>query len=162
MGLRTVLLTGDHRAVAHATGAAIGVDEVVAEVLPADKVAAIELLQGQGRTVAMVGDGVNDAAALARADLGLAVVSGTDVTIAAADVILVRDDLDVSPTAIGRPPDPVHHPCQPGPGVRLQRCRAADCRGRSAQPTDLQRRYGPVLTAGGHQQSAASQVRRRP
>jgi cation-transporting P-type ATPase A/B/Cu+-exporting ATPase len=100
MGLRTVLLTGDNQASAAAAGDAIGVDEVIAEVLPADKATVIERLRGEGRTVAMVGDGVNDAPALARADLGMAVVTGTDVAIGAADMILVRDDLDVVPTAV--------------------------------------------------------------
>lgn len=101
LGLRTVLLTGDTEATAQVVGATVGVDEVIAEVLPADKAAVIERLQSQGRTVAMVGDGVNDAPALARADLGLAVVTGTDVAISAADVILVRTDLHVVPTAVG-------------------------------------------------------------
>jgi Cu+-exporting ATPase len=100
MGLRTVLLTGDNQASARTVAAVVGVDEVIAEVLPADKAATIERLQSEGRVVAMVGDGVNDAPALARADLGLAVVTGTDVAIGAADVILVRDDLAVVPTAV--------------------------------------------------------------
>jgi P-type Cu+ transporter len=100
MGLRTVLLTGDNRATAETVGASLGVDEVIAEVLPAGKAAAIERLRAAGNVVAMVGDGVNDAPALARADLGMAVVSGTDVAIGAADIVLVRDDLDVVPTAI--------------------------------------------------------------
>lgn len=100
MGLRTVLLTGDNRAAAEAVAATLGVDEVIAEVLPADKAATVERMRAEGRIVAMVGDGVNDAPALARADLGLAVVTGTDVAIGAADIVLVRDDLDVVPTAI--------------------------------------------------------------
>ncbi|WP_433788222.1 heavy metal translocating P-type ATPase [Actinomycetospora sp. CA-101289] len=100
LGLRTVLLTGDNRATATAVASAVGIDEVVADVLPADKAAAVRRLREQGRSVAMVGDGVNDAPALAVADLGLALVTGTDVALEAADVILLRDDLDVVPTAI--------------------------------------------------------------
>ena len=100
MGLRTVLLTGDRRAAGEAIGAAVGVDEVIAEVLPTDKSAVIERLQAEGRRVAMVGDGINDAAALASANLGLAVVSGTDVAMKSADIILVRRNLGVIPDAI--------------------------------------------------------------
>ncbi|HEY2791148.1 MAG TPA: heavy metal translocating P-type ATPase [Micromonosporaceae bacterium] len=100
LGLRTVLLTGDQRAAAESVAATIGVDEVIAGVLPVDKAAVIERLQRSGRTVAMVGDGINDAPALARANLGLALASGTDVAIGAADIVLVRDDLDVVPTAV--------------------------------------------------------------
>ncbi|HEY6422526.1 MAG TPA: heavy metal translocating P-type ATPase [Pseudonocardiaceae bacterium] len=100
LGLRTVLLTGDNEATARAVAAQVGIDEVIAEVLPHDKAATIESLQAQGRSVAMVGDGVNDAPALARANLGLALVSGTDVALGAADLILIRDDLDVVPSAI--------------------------------------------------------------
>jgi cation-transporting P-type ATPase A/B/Cu+-exporting ATPase len=100
LGLRTVLLTGDNTATAHTVAAQVGIGEVIAEVLPADKATVIENLRREGRAVAMVGDGVNDAPALARATLGLAVVTGTDVALGAADVILVRDSLDVVPTAI--------------------------------------------------------------
>ena len=100
MGLRTVLLTGDRQAAADAVGALVGVDEVVAEVLPTDKAAVVERLQAQGRRVAMVGDGINDAAALASANLGLAVVSGTDLALKSADIILVRQNLGVIPDAI--------------------------------------------------------------
>ena len=100
LGLTPVLLTGDGEAVAKAVAAEIGVDEVIAEVLPADKVDVIKRLQAEGRTVAMVGDGVNDAPALAQADLGLAMGSGTDVAIEAADLILVRGDLRAAADAI--------------------------------------------------------------
>jgi len=90
--LRPVLLTGDNEATAKAVGDEVGIDEVIAEVLPAGKEAVIERLQGEGRTVAMVGDGVNDAPALARADLGLAIGTGTDVAIEASDITLVSGD----------------------------------------------------------------------
>jgi Cu+-exporting ATPase len=100
LGLRPVLLTGDRSSVAHAVAAEVGIDEVVAEVLPADKVAVVERLQAEGSVVAMVGDGVNDAAALARADLGLAMGTGTDVAIEASDLTLVRGDLRVAADAI--------------------------------------------------------------
>jgi Cu+-exporting ATPase len=100
LGLRTVLLTGDHRAAALAVAAAVGVQEVIAGVLPAEKVAVVGRLQAQGRRVAMVGDGVNDGPALARADLGLALMSGTDVARAAADLLLCSGDLRVVPEAI--------------------------------------------------------------
>ena len=100
MGLRTILLTGDRQGAADIVGREVGVDEVVAEVLPTDKAAVIERLQASGRRVAMVGDGINDAAALATANLGLAVVSGTDVAMKSADIILVRSSLDAIPDAI--------------------------------------------------------------
>ncbi len=90
--LRPVLLTGDNEATARAVAAELGIEEVIAEVLPADKAAVVEQLQGEGRTVAMVGDGVNDAPALAQADLGLAIGSGTDVAIEASDITLVSGD----------------------------------------------------------------------
>ncbi len=100
-GMKTMLLTGDNAATAAAIGAAVGIDDVVAEVLPEDKVGAIEKLRDQGRVVAMVGDGINDGPALACADLGLAIGRGTDVAIGAADIILVRDNLDSVPQALG-------------------------------------------------------------
>ncbi|MDT0462587.1 heavy metal translocating P-type ATPase [Streptomyces gibsoniae] len=102
LGLRPVLLTGDNRAVAEAVARAVGIDsgDVIAEVLPQDKVDVVRRLQGEGRTVAMVGDGVNDAAALATADLGLAMGTGTDAAIEASDLTLVRGDLRVAADAI--------------------------------------------------------------
>ena len=100
LGLTPVLLTGDTAATARAVAAAVGIDEVVAEVLPEEKVEVVRRLQADGRVVAMVGDGVNDAAALAAADLGLAMGTGTDVAIEASDLTLVRGDLTAVPEAI--------------------------------------------------------------
>ncbi|MER5515993.1 heavy metal translocating P-type ATPase [Streptomyces sp. NPDC002763] len=102
LGLTPVLLTGDNRAVAESVARAVGIDsrDVIAEVLPEEKVAAVRRLQREGRTVAMVGDGVNDAAALATADLGLAMGTGTDAAIEAGDLTLVRGDLRVAADAI--------------------------------------------------------------
>ncbi|WP_133804662.1 heavy metal translocating P-type ATPase [Kribbella caucasensis] len=100
LGLRPVLLTGDNDTAARAVAAEVGIDEVIAEVLPKDKVDAVKRLQDEGRVVAMVGDGVNDAAALAQADLGLAMGTGTDVAIEASDLTLVRGDLRAAVDAI--------------------------------------------------------------
>ncbi|WP_086568953.1 heavy metal translocating P-type ATPase [Streptomyces alboverticillatus] len=100
LGLTPVLLTGDNKAVAEAVAREVGIDEVIAEVLPQDKVDVVKRLQAEGRTVAMVGDGVNDAAALATADLGLAMGTGTDAAIEAGDLTLVRGDLLVAADAI--------------------------------------------------------------
>ncbi|MCR3721630.1 MULTISPECIES: heavy metal translocating P-type ATPase [Prauserella salsuginis group] len=102
LGLRPVLLTGDNDAVARAVATQVGIEsaDVIAEVLPEDKVAVVERLQSEGRVVAMVGDGVNDAAALACADLGLAMGTGTDVAIEAGDLTLVRGDLTAAADSI--------------------------------------------------------------
>ncbi|MFI1033714.1 heavy metal translocating P-type ATPase [Streptomyces sp. NPDC020951] len=100
LGLTPVLLTGDNEAVAQAVAEAVGIDRVIAEVLPEDKVDVVRRLQGEGRVVAMVGDGVNDAAALATADLGLAMGTGTDAAIEASDLTLVRGDLRAAADAI--------------------------------------------------------------
>ena len=100
LGLRPVLLSGDNETTARAVAAEVGIDEVIAEVLPADKADVVRRLQAEGRVVAMVGDGVNDAPALAQADLGLAIGTGTDVAIEASDLTLVSGDLRAAADAL--------------------------------------------------------------
>jgi Cu+-exporting ATPase len=100
LGLRPVLLTGDNETTARAVAAEVGIDEVIAEVMPADKAAVVSRLQAEGRVVAMAGDGVNDAPALAQADLGLSIGTGTDVAIEASDLTLVSGDLRAAGDAI--------------------------------------------------------------
>jgi Cu+-exporting ATPase len=100
LGLRPVLLTGDNRTTAEAVAAEVGIDEVIAEVLPSEKADVVRRLQAEGRVVAMVGDGVNDAPALAQADLGLSIGTGTDVAIEASDLTLVSGDLRAAADAI--------------------------------------------------------------
>jgi Cu+-exporting ATPase len=100
LGLEPVLLTGDHELAARAVAAEVGIDRVLADVLPSDKLAEVRRLQAEGRVVAMVGDGVNDAAALAAADLGIALGTGTDVAMEASDLTLVSGDLRVAADAV--------------------------------------------------------------
>ena len=100
MGLRTVMITGDNEKTAHAVGGALGIDEILAEVLPGDKADVIRRLQAQGQVVAMVGDGINDAPALTTADIGIAIGAGTDVAIEASDITLISDNLLSVPLAI--------------------------------------------------------------
>ena len=123
-GRRVVMITGDARQVADAVGAELGIDEVFAEVLPEDKDSAVAELQGRGLAVAMVGDGVNDAPALARADVGIAIGAGTDVAIESAGVVLASSDPRAvdrrDPAVAGQLPQDA---AEPGLGRRLQRGR---------------------------------------
>jgi len=100
MGLKVALITGDNEATARAVGRALGIDRVLAEILPGEKANEIRRLKAQGEIVAMVGDGINDAPALSAADIGIAVGAGTDVAIEASDITLIRDDLRAVPEAI--------------------------------------------------------------
>ena len=147
LGLRPVLLTGDNSATAEAVAAAAGIDEVISGALPAAKAQVIADLHAAGRSVAMVGDGVNDGPALAAARLGLALGSGTDVAICAADLILLRDDLEAVPDAItlARATFP-HHPPQPGLGLLLQRAGHPAGRPRLPQPAARRGRHDPLLS----------------
>jgi len=100
MGIRTVLLTGDNRFAASHIGSLVGADETIAEVLPEEKATVIRRLQSEGRTVMMVGDGINDAPALTQAEVGCAIGGGSDIAIEAADIVLMRSDLNDVPRAL--------------------------------------------------------------
>ncbi len=160
-GLRLVMLTGDSRTTAEAVGRRLGIDEVVAEVLPDEKARVVRDLQQQRHVVAMAGDGVNDAPALAQADIGIAMGTGADIAMESAALTLVKGDLRrhrARPPAVAR--DHAQHPAEFVLRLRLQRAGDPD-RGRRAlpglrppaQPDDRQRRDERQLGAG-HQQRA--------
>ena len=145
LGLEPVLLTGDHATTAATVAAAVGIDRVVSDVLPEGKVDEVRRLQDEGRVVAMVGDGVNDAPALATADLGLAMGTGTDAAMQASDLTLVRGDLRAAPDAIKLSRRVLaHDQGQPVLGVRLQRRRHPAGRRRPAEPHHRRPCHGGV------------------
>ena len=160
LGLRTVLLTGDNAATARTVASEVGIDEVIAEVMPSDKAEVISRLQAEGRVVAMAGDGVNDAPALAQADLGLSIGTGTDVAIEASDLTLVSGDLGAAADAIRLSRSTLRTIKQNlGLGVRLQPRRPAIGRHRPAQPRHRLRRDGLLKPQRRRQRAAAAPLR---
>ena len=160
-GLRIVMLTGDNRTTAEAVARKLGIDEIEAEVLPQEKGEIIRKHKAEGRIVAMAGDGVNDAPALAEADVGIAMGTGTDVAIQSAGVTLVKGDLSGIARAAFEPQRDAQHPAESVPRLRLQLARRACSGGRAlpdlrpvAQPHYRRRGDEPELALRGGQCAA--------
>ena len=163
LGLTTIMVTGDRRETADAVARDVGIDRVVADVLPGQKVDVVRELQEAGHRVAVVGDGVNDAPALAQADLGIAIGTGTDVAIEASDLTLVSGDLRAAADAIALvAADPVDDQGQPVLGVRLQRRRHPVGRGRAPEPGDRRGRDGVLQRVRGEQLAPLAAIPRVP
>ena len=163
LGLEPVLLTGDGAGAAERVAAEVGIESVLSGVDPAGKVQAIEDLQRAGRVVAMVGDGVNDAPALAQADLGLALGTGTDIAIEASEITLVSGDLRaVGRRRAPRAPDAPHDRGEPLLGLRLQPRRATLGRRRAPQPDRRRRGDGLLEPLRRRQQPSPSALQEHP
>jgi hypothetical protein len=156
LGLKTVMATGDVEAVANHVAREVGIDRVIARATPADKLELVRTLQAEGRRVGMIGDGINDAPALAAADVGFAIGGGADIAVESADITLVGGDIARVAGGIELSRRPWHHPPEPVLGAGLQRRRHPRRGGRPPQPDDRRGGDGHEFGLGGDQLAAAA------